>query len=150
MRVISLVNLVTSAVAAGVVFSSYRPKEPEKPYFEHDVWIENLGAGSSDRIEIHNRSAHFLSASLTSKGIGLSVPLVNMSSGRPLFAGYNRQQRVLRELNTRVTMDNGVEKRIEYDMRTGEILRTLMISPYGRRIEVFDGKGVFLETQEMK
>jgi len=150
MRAISLVNFVTSAVAAGVVFSSYRPKEPEKHYFEHDVWIENRGAGSLDRIEIHNRSAHFLSASLISKGIGLSVPLVNMSSGRPLFSGYNKQRRVLHELNTSVTMDNGVEKRIEYDMRTGEILRVLMISPRGRRIEVFDGKGVFLETQELQ
>jgi hypothetical protein len=47
-------------------------------------------------------------------------------------------------------MDNGVEKRIEYDMRTGEVLRTLVISPHGRRIEVFDAKGVFLETQELQ
>jgi hypothetical protein len=151
MRVFSLVNLVTSVVVGGgVVFTSYEPKEPVKSYLEHDVWIENLDAGSSDRIEIHNKKAPFFSAVFTSKGIGLSVPLANMPSGRPLSAGYNKQRRALHELNTRVTMGNGVEKRIECDMRTGEILRTLTIFPHGRRVEVFDGKGVFLETQELR
>gem|GEM_PF-4463756 len=73
-----------------------------------------------------------------------------MSAGKPSFSGYHKDGKVLYELDTLVVMENGAEKRIEYDMTTGNVLRILVFSADGRTVEVFDRKGVLLETKEIK
>ncbi|HMD61089.1 MAG TPA: hypothetical protein VKG78_06640 [Opitutaceae bacterium] len=150
MKVFSLGKLITLFVAVGTVSVSYKLMERKAPDPGHDIWIENLRDNPPERIEIHNTNALLPSASLESNGSIISVPLANMSAGRPSFPGYHRDGKVLYELDTIVVIANGVEKRIEYDMTTGAVLRILEISADGKKVEVFDRKGVLLETEEIK
>jgi hypothetical protein len=147
MKVFSLGKLAAVLVAVGAVSVSYKVAVRRRPVTGHDIWIENLTDKTPEKIEIHNKRTPLPPASDGSDTPAFSVPLENMSAGRPSFPGYHIEGKVLYELRTVVTMADGIERRTEYDMATGEVLRVLVLSADGRRIEVYDGKGVLLETQ---
>jgi len=150
MKALSIGKLAGLFVVVGVVSVSYKLAERKQITSGHDIWIENLADKFPERIEIHNKKVPLPSASAGSDESAFSIPLAIMSAGKPSFPGYHLEGKVLYELNTVVTLEKGVERRIEYDMATGEVLRILVLSADGRKIEVFDRNGVLLETQEIE
>jgi len=150
MKVFTFGKLAAVLATAGTVSITYKLMERKPPDPGHDIWIENRGDEFPERIEIHNTNALLPSASVEPNGVSPSIPLENMSAGKPSFSGYHKDGKVLYELDTLVVMENGAEKRIEYDMTTGNVLRILVFSADGRTVEVFDRKGVLLETKEIK
>ena len=150
MKIFTFGKLAAALATAGTVSISYKLIERKPPDPGHDIWIENRNDEFPERIEIHNTNALLPSASIEPNGVSPSIPLENMSAGKPSFSGYHKDGKILYELDTLVVIENGAEKRIEYDMTTGNVLRILVFSADGKTVEVFDRKGVLLETKVVK
>jgi hypothetical protein len=145
-----LLGALVAFVAIGLVFFSLRLRERWKMELGHDVWVKNLSDRFSEKIEVRDNNTLLFTASFESNGFNIRVPSMHAYPDKLFFSEHQQDGISLYDLNASVTMGDGTEKEIEYDMATGKALKTFVISADRTKIEMFDSKGTLLETKKLK